>query len=133
MLQAQFVASSQVIPLLSLVVSPLFCFFFPVALLVSTSAAIGVVGGVGALIVFPLVIYFCFRWRRKQKEKGLQGQWDSPGGYDARWKMPPHSPASPASPTSPTHSQSFSTGPALSNLPSQPYVSFLSGVSGWGG
>jgi hypothetical protein len=79
---------------------------------------VGVVGGV-VLIITVAAVFFGFRWWRKNKEKKLQEQWDYSGGYDARWKTPPHSPASA------TYSQSFSTGPTLvSNLPFQPYVRF---------
>ena len=105
-------------PRLSSAVGLIFCFFR--MRLVLIWVILGVVGGVGALILIPIIVYFVVRCSRRNKDKG------SPLQYQetpiVHWKILP---------TSVTYDPSASTGSTVrSNIPFQPYVSVSLAPSG---
>ncbi|KAF9647144.1 hypothetical protein BDM02DRAFT_3129933 [Thelephora ganbajun] len=80
----------------------------------SKTAAIvgGVVGGVGSLIIIPIIVYLGIRCSRRNKNKNPQPQYQYQEGPDGYWKTPPNSA---------TYNPSVLTGPSLASSAPQPY------------
>jgi len=74
-----------------------------------------VVGGVAALIVVSIIIFFAVRRARSNRDENSQPQYQYEEESTDHWKTPP---------VSPTYDPSISTGPTVvSKGPSHPYVS----------